>query len=297
MESSSPSAARIEMIFSKHLLESAPADWDRLARRVARAGLGAVDLTVRPKGHVEPERVYEDLPRAAEALRARGIAIGMITTGIVAADAAARKVLACAAKLGIRYYKLGYHMYAGFGTLRAQRLEACARFRELAALNRELGIHGGYHNHSDDYFGANLYDVAEALEGSDPRHLGCYLDPCHAVIEGSSQGWLMGLDAVAERVSMLAVKDFRWVDGKHRYAGGRRNSIEFCPLAEGNTPWPQVLAVLRRIGFSGPVSFHAEYQGSASFRDLDCDGVAAQAADDLAVYRGWSTHAASGVPT
>ncbi|MBA3710151.1 MAG: sugar phosphate isomerase/epimerase, partial [Planctomycetes bacterium] len=178
-------------------------------------------------------------------------------------------------------------MYRGFGTIAAQRREVAARLRDIAAMNRALGMHGGFHNHSDDYFGANLADADAALADIDRRDIGIYLDPCHAVIEGGSQGWLMALDLVAPRVSMLAVKDFRWVAGKGGYAGGRCNSVEFCPLADGNTPWPAVLSILGRTGFDGPVSFHSEYQGSASFRDLDFDAVATQTSADLRVFNDW----------
>ena len=99
----------------------------------------------------------------------------------------------------------------------------------------------------------------------------------------------MALDRIAPRVIMLAVKDFRWVDGKHRAGGGRRHSSEWCPLAKGNTPWPQVIAVLKTIGFDGPVSFHSEYQGKNSFADLTVPQVLRQTREDLDLFRQWVT--------
>jgi sugar phosphate isomerase/epimerase len=114
-----------------------------------------------------------------------------------------------------------------------------------------------------------------------------YLDPAHALIEGGGSAWRMGMDLLDDRIGMLAVKDFRWVDGKHRYGGGRRHSVEFCPLEQGNTPWPEVLGILREIGFDGPVSFHSEYQGPHSYDDLGWREVIAQAARDIAVFRAW----------
>jgi hypothetical protein len=86
---------------------------------------------------------------------------------------------------------------------------------------------------------------------------------------------------------MLAVKDFRWVEGKHRYAGGRRHSVEFCPLDGGNTPWPQVIKLLKQIRYDGPISFHSEYQGSHSFADLTPRQVVEQTAKDVALFRSW----------
>ena len=70
----------------------------------------AIDLTVRAKGHVLPERVTEDLPRAVEALRKAGLEVPMITTDITSA-ADAGPTLKTASRLGIPYFKPGYWRY------------------------------------------------------------------------------------------------------------------------------------------------------------------------------------------
>lgn len=272
------------MVFSKHL---AGLPLDEVARRLVAMQIDAVDLTVRPGGHIEPERVTEELPHAVEMLGQGGVRVGMITTSITDAhDPNTPKVLRVAAELGIRYYKLGYYIYEGFGTLRQQRLEVAARLQDLAALNREAGIHGGFHNHSAGYFGASLWDAMHILEPIDPAVLGIYFDAAHATVEGGGQGWLMALDLIAPRISMLAVKDFRWVAGAF-HAGARRNRPEWCPLADGTTPWPQVLKHLLEAGFHGPVSLHSEYQGRDSFKDLSIDEVFEQTARDAVVFREW----------
>ena len=61
--------------------------------------LSGVDLTVRPKGHVLPERAAEDLPRAFEAIRSHGVEVPMISTELVSASdpAAAYRRIAVAA--------------------------------------------------------------------------------------------------------------------------------------------------------------------------------------------------------
>ena len=57
-------------IFSKHLQWL---DYGDAAKAAAAAGFDALDIPVRPKGHVLPERVKEDLPRAVEAAREAGL--------------------------------------------------------------------------------------------------------------------------------------------------------------------------------------------------------------------------------
>lgn len=273
------------MVFSKHL---AGLPLDAVARGLRRMDIQEIDLTVREGGHIEPARVEEELPLAAQQLASEGVTIGMISTGITRADAQSETVLRVAKELGIGYYKLGYFMYKGFGTLRKAREEARFQVRELAQLNAEIGIMGGYHNHCDTFIGASLGDVDFLLGGTDSGFMGSYFDPCHAVIEGGSAGWKMGLDLLQERIVMLAAKDFRWVEAGKRYAGGRAHSVEFCPFADGNVPWGEAWEYLHRIGFQGPVSLHSEYQGPHSFHDLTTAEVFEQTARDVPLFRAWA---------
>lgn len=274
------------MMFAKSL-QSRPLD--EAARRIKAIGLDHIDLTVRPGGFVEPERVDEDLPRAAEQLRQAGVSIGMLTTAITTlAEPYAEATLRAAAALGVRHYKLGYLRYPHVGTLRQLRREALECLREIAALNRELGLIAGYHNHSGSYLGASLHDVAWLLDRLPREAIGAYLDPAHAAIEGGGQAGLMGLDLLGDRVVMLAVKDFYWADAEAGGAHvGRRHAARFCPLDQGQTAWPRFLEVLDRFDFAGPVSLHSEYRGAASFKELSVDELLEQTRCDAATLERW----------
>src|SRR5947207_8627811 len=95
--------------FSKHLPNLS---YDDLGKTLKSAGFDGVDLTVRPGGHVLPERAAQDLPRAVEAIRSHGIEVPMITTELTAAsDPSARPILSTAAQLKIPFFKLGYWKY------------------------------------------------------------------------------------------------------------------------------------------------------------------------------------------
>lgn len=271
------------MIFSKHL---AGPPLGEVASRLKAIGISSIDLTVRPGGHVEPGAAAEALPIAVEELAEGGVRVGMLSTGITdASDPVSRRVLETASALGIRYYKLGYYLYQGFGSLRKTRDEVRAKLGDLAALNLELGLTAGFHNHSDVFLGASLWDIDYLIQDLDPKAVGLYFDPCHAVIEGGSAGWEMGLDLLQDRVVMLAVKDFRWVDAGHGYAGARRHAVQFCPFEMGNVPWSQVRKHLEAIGFDGPVSFHSEYQGPFAHQDLTVDEVFGQTGEDVAWWQ------------
>lgn len=60
------------VLFSKHLHW---ADYPLAASITRDTGCEGIDLTVRRNGHVEPERVRQDLPRAVEAFAKAGVPV------------------------------------------------------------------------------------------------------------------------------------------------------------------------------------------------------------------------------
>jgi sugar phosphate isomerase/epimerase len=241
------------LLFSKHLPELS---WSDLGRAVKDAGFDGVDLTVRPQGHVAPERAADDLPRAIEAIAAHGIKVPMITTELTSAEApTARPILQTAAKHGVRYFKTGYWRYAtapAHPDVRAQVAAAGTALAGLAALAKEYGIELGFHNHAG-YIGAPLWDIAPAMDRLDTQWAGYYFDPRHAVADGGGGSWRAATELVAPRLKMLAVKDCYWMKSPKGWV------IENCPLGEGMVDWSAVTSIVRAARFAGPISLHLEY--------------------------------------
>ncbi len=250
--------------FSKPLPEL---NYDQLGKACREMGFAGVDLTVRPKGHVLPERVEQDLPRAVEEIGKHGVSVPMITTGLTSAsDPAARATLRTAARLKIGYFKPGYMYYKGDdieGTLATAKRDT----ESLAALGKEYGIVLGYHNHSGPYLGTAVWDIRAMLAASDPKWSGYYFDSCHATAEGGVAGWDVSLRLALPRLKMVAVKDFLWEkkDGKWR--------MEICPLGQGMVDLPKFFAMLAKGRFAGPMSLHVEYEPpdvkAATVRDVE----------------------------
>jgi sugar phosphate isomerase/epimerase len=250
LAAAAPAASISVSVFSKHLQHL---DYRALAGTAAEAGFDGIDLTVREGGHVLPERVRDDLPRAVEAARAAGISVPMITTTIVSArDPHAAAVLETAGRLGVRDYRLGWVPYdqargiAGtFGALRQQ-------FGDLAALNGKSGIRGAYQNHAGDRFGCAVWDLWSVLREIDSPWLGCQYDIRHAVIEGMSS-WPNALRAIAPFIHTVDVKDGHW----DRTAKGWQPVT--VPLGEGAVNLVMFLRLLKTLGVVKPVSMHFEY--------------------------------------
>jgi len=238
-------------IFSKHMAQF---DWKELGRKAKELGFDGVDLTVRPKGHVLPERVREDLPRAVEAIRAAGLDVPMITTDLKsAADPAAAPTFETAQKLGIRLFKPGYWNYAKGRTVLQTQIEVRQHFQGLLKMAMQHGVTLGLHNHSGAYVGTALWAYRDLLQDVDPKWAGYYFDPGHATIEGGLYVWRISLELVLPRLKMVAMKDAYWEKSNGRWRP------KWVPLGEGMVDWPEVYRNFAKVNFRGPISLHVEY--------------------------------------
>ena len=243
-------------LFTKHLPHLG---YKELASALRSFGIQGADLTVRPLGHVLPENVERDLPRAYDALAGEGVELPMITTGLLSRnDPAARPTLYTAAKLGVPYFKLGYYRYRDFADLDGFLARVKADVESLAAIASHAGITGGFHNHSGTFVGSALWDHWWILRDTDPEHVGFYFDPCHATIEGGSAGWEIGFHRLAARLKMVACKDFYWEKRQGEW------KIRMCPLGQGMVDYPRFFKALAASGFAGPISLHVEYRIEAA---------------------------------
>jgi L-ribulose-5-phosphate 3-epimerase len=273
--SSRPGFGGTLCFFSKHLPEMGARD---LGRAVRQLGFAGVDLTVRPGGHVAPERAALELPSFVKTLRDEGLEVPMVTTALLSArDPAAGPVLETAGSLRIPFFKPGYYKYT-FADVRAELDAAAVELRGLAELSTRCGVALGYHNHAG-YLGAPVWDVARVIDGLDPRWVGYYFDVRHAVVEGGDGGWRSALNLVAPRLKMVAVKDFFWEKGQKGWQA--RN----CPLGDGMVDWKAYFAALARGAFRGPVSLHIEYDIPGATSAAKQDNVLAAASRDLAFLK------------
>lgn len=250
-------------VFSKHLAEIPYRDLGKASKDL---GFDGVDLTVRAKGHVLPEKAAQDLPRAYEAIRTAGLAVPMITTELIEpSDPTARPILQTAGGLKIPFWKPGYRRYSDKEDPLATLAKATTAYRGLAAIAREYGIVTGLHNHSGNYVGVAVWDLREILSALDPKFAGYYYDPCHAVAEGGLYNWELSLRIASPSLKMVAVKDFFW-----EKQGGEWTKV-YAPLGEGMVNWKKFFTLLKAAKFTGPITVHQEYKSSEPHKALAKD--------------------------
>ena len=271
-------------VFSKHLQW---AGWDEMAAVAKECGFDGVDLAVRKGGHVLPERVADDLPRAFEAVRKAGLEMPMITAGIVDAGSPhAEEILKAASALGIRNYRWGGFRYDDKKPIPDQLAALKPRVQELAELNRRHNMTAMYHTHSGMEVGAPIWDLWVILRDSDPKYTGVNYDIGHATVEGGLGGWIRSAQLTAPYMLGVALKDFLW-------AKNRRGEWQpaWCPPGEGMVNFPKFFGMLKAAGFSGPVQLHFEYEGiggadrGATKLEIPKPELIAKMKRDVAFYR------------
>jgi L-ribulose-5-phosphate 3-epimerase len=229
-------------------------NWKELAQSTKRAGFDGIDLTVRPQGHVLPERAETDLPKAVAAIRDAGLKVAMITTALLSADdPTARPIISTASKLHIPYLKPGYYKYKLVNVVKEVD-EAGRQFRTLVDLAKDHGIQVGYHNHPR-YIGEAIWDMARVIGPLDPRWSGYYYDLCQATIEGGESGWRVSTNLVMPRLKMVAAKDFLW-----KQTAPHKWRAVICPMGQGMSRWKEFFQILAKSDFHGPISYQHEYE-------------------------------------
>ncbi len=237
-------------LFSKHLQFL---DYNEMAAAAAEMGFDGLDLTVRPKGHVLPERVADDLPKAVAAMKNYGINPGIMTTNVWDANNAEEKlVLETASNLGFTRYRTAWLKYPEDRTIVESQAIYGQQALALELLNKELGLIGCYQNHAGNHVGAPIWDLLPILEATNNEHIGTQYDIRHAIVEGGSS-WELGLRRIRPFIKSIVIKDFKW-----GVVNGNWQPVN-TPLGEGMVDFKRYFSLLKKYEINVPVSLHLEY--------------------------------------
>ena len=267
-------ASRFKIVgFSKPF---AHLNFEDTADLVADVGWDGIECGVRKKaGHIAPEKVEEDLPKMVEALKKRGKDVTLVTTEITKLDPLAEKVLRTTAKLGVKKYRFGFSRYSKDKPLHETLREVGAGLKDLAALNRELGLQGGWQNHSGgDYVGGPVWDLWTVIKDLDPKHVGICFDIAHATVEGG-MSWPIQARLMEPFYVSVFLKDCRWQKTDKGW------QPEWCYFGEGIVQ-RSFLTKLKESSFDGPLSQHHEYKHLGTGAEL-----VANLKKDLVTLRDW----------
>ena len=228
-------------------------DYKDLCKTAKEMGFDGIDLTVRPKGHVLPDNVAIDLPKATEQMKLHDLIPKMISTNVILAnDATQISVLETAKKQGYQCYRTDWLKYDRNFTITENINKAKIQFNELAMLNNKIGISGAYQNHSGHYIGSSIWELQQLLLGISPTNLGSQYDITHAAIEGG-KNWEIGFELIKPNINSLVVKDFKWEKINEKW------QVVYTPLGEGMIDFYNYFSLLKKHNINLPISVHVEY--------------------------------------
>jgi len=235
-------------VFSK-IYQELKLDFDGAATLTADAGLDGIDCPVRAGGEILPEQVADQLPAYAEILGRRKLGIKLLTTDITSPKSPHMEtVLRSARKLGIRYYRFGFVSRESGSSVAGQMEEVRAHLRDLSALNKELGMCTLLQNHSPSghtvYFGGDLSELEQAVDGFNPEQIGVAFDIGHALVVHGDQ-WREHFEVLRPHFKIAYVKDVK-------RSGG------WVPFGQGDIAGTGYFRLLRKMNYTAPISLHIE---------------------------------------
>jgi sugar phosphate isomerase/epimerase len=265
------------VIFSK-AYQPLKLSFEQAAEFTAESGLDGVDCPVRPDGEIVPERAADDLPVYVGALRKQGRSMPYITTAITSVDSPKTEtVLRTAKKLGVERYRLGFiYRSNDEAAWQLQLREVRAHLKDLAALNKEIGIGAVVQNHSPagrTYVGGNLDDLAEIVEGFDAEQVGVAFDIAHA-LNVHGPGWRERFDKIKSHLKVVYVKD---VNREKR----------FVPLGQGDVGATGYFKLVKQLGYHAPICLHIEYSESPKSQPDTRADLLNAVKESLLVLRRW----------
>ncbi len=237
-------------LFSKHLQFL---DYNEMAAATADMGFNGLDLTVRPKGHVWPDKVVANLPKAVAAMKKYGLRPQLMTTNVWDSTSAVHKtVLETASNLGFTHYRTDWLKYDEHKNLKDSQRLFGEQAKALELVNKRFGIVGCYQNHAGKNVGATIWDLSTILSATANEFMGCQYDIRHAVVEGGTS-WELGLRLIKPYVKSIVIKDFKWakVNGKWKPV--------HVPLGEGMVDFNRYFSLLKAYDIQVPVSLHVEH--------------------------------------
>jgi sugar phosphate isomerase/epimerase len=245
------------------------AGYDEAADTAAKSGWPAIGWTARGGGHVLPENVVRDLPRAVAAARKAGLTVPIIVTPLRDAQTPyVEQYLDTMSKLGLRYYQappLGQYDYSK--DLQPQidlwkpRIEALAKLNEKYGTTAVYHVEGGAGN-----IGGGGWDLWLTIKDFDPKYIGMDVDLGHATMKGGPEVWEL-LRFSHGHMLGVASKDIRWAKKTDPTQGPRRSdpsadypwTAEYVVPGTGLVNFKAAFEYIKLIGFAESFLHYSEY--------------------------------------
>jgi len=223
-------------------------------------GVDGLDVTARPGGHIKPEDVKAELPKAVRAADDHGLKVMMLTTSINAPDRQAEDILSTCQQTGIERIKLGYFPIGQFGKLASRLNEVRRQLDAIVELAAKYKVRPCVHVHSGSTIPSNGFMLYNLIRDIPPGRIGAYLDSYHMMMTGGAGGWRQVIDLLTPWISLVALKNFQWHRGQRNEIGQQTWRTDYCKLEDGLAPIPDFVNTIHNTGYRGFYTLHTEYR-------------------------------------
>jgi sugar phosphate isomerase/epimerase len=224
----------------------------KLALHVQELGFNLIELPVRPGFPVEPDRIEQDLPEAVKTLADLGISIVNVTVALPLTDE--RLYAACAAG-NITMNRIMFKRTSP--SYWESEAEARRQLDAALPLCERYGVKLGVQHHYGGSVPLNSMGLYHLVKDYDPRWVGAIWDPAHNALQGEDA--LTGLEMVQSHLCMVNLKNAYWRRTSQPDGNETQWAAYFCAGPHGRISWADVAAGVKRVGYSGPLTFSAEY--------------------------------------
>jgi sugar phosphate isomerase/epimerase len=280
---------------------------DEVAEAAIELTCGGVQPTVQDyPGHVNPANVAQELPAFVKTMQKHGLRVKQVRGGNQT-DATAPHVEAIVGtmgQLGVTHYWMGTDNYDLSKPIVPQLDAIKVKVDRFVKLNQKHGTTLMYHTRAgSNSVGSVVWDLLYVMRDFDPKHVGFHWDTGHMALHGSNM-WELLMRTAGPYVVAMSWKDRSWQQnagpkaeggpspdapdagragprGQGMAGGGPRGggrggegggggwSSPQVPMGTGLVDISRYAAVMRDIGFNGPMELQAEYPlgGSESGSD------------------------------
>jgi len=254
-------------------------EYDRMGEILAKMEVQGIEATIRKGGHIAQEEAEEEVPKMVAALAENGQKALIAATNVSEANAESEKFLRILKANGITKYRSNYYRYDLKKEMLPQVKENAAKLKDLAAMNKEIGLQSLYQIHSGyKYAGAMSWDAALMFDGIDPDYAAIAYDLRHFRAD-SGLSWKTALATVKKYIRSIYVKDAVW-------EGKRSNKLKNVPLDTGFVD-KETFDAVRKGHKPMPVSLHMEWGKTQLYPKGDVMEAVEFVARDVKTLKSW----------
>jgi sugar phosphate isomerase/epimerase len=200
---------------------------------------------------------FDTLLDQAEAIGKRCRAAGLEVAALapyVQCDAIAdvERVFEACVRMGAPQARVQIPGGDGKTNYRALFDKARADYAKVGKLAHRFGVRANLEIHMGTIC-PSASSAYRLLEGLDPADVGVIHDAGNMMIEGY-ENWQFGLELLGEYLAEVHVKNSTWVPGAPGALGQNTWKFSWAGLREGRVNWPELIATLKAVGYTGWLS-------------------------------------------